>query len=174
MEKTLKELMKDKALCEIYTDIDDTSKFAVGYIIACDGGYTVVKMYDPHGHYDGICCFLTDIIYNVATKTEYLCALSKLIDYYKEESCYTFETVNDINKILSLIKSEKRICEIELCESGNNDISGYIDAFNDNTLKICKIGDYGQNDGTVIVCRETISSIAFDTTDTVKLEILRK
>ncbi|MDE6200501.1 MAG: hypothetical protein K2M47_01285 [Clostridiales bacterium] len=174
MENSLKELMKDKALCEIYTDIDDTSKFAVGYIIACDSDYTIVEMYDSHGHYDGIACFLTDTIFNVATKTEYLVALTKLIDYYKEKSSYSVESVADINKILSVIKSEKRICEIELCESGNSDISGYIDTFNDDVINVCKIGDYGQNDGTAVVSRHTISFVEFDSTDTVKLEILCK
>lgn len=173
MENTLNQLMKDKALCEIYPDVDDTSKFAVGYIIACSGDYTIVAHYDPYGHYDGIGCFLTETIFDVATETEYISALSKLIDYHKEKSGYAVETVNEINNLLAVIKSEKRICQIELCESGDY-IEGYIESFNDIIININNVGKYGQNDGKSTVRRDTISYITFDSTDTVKLEILRK
>lgn len=173
MESILNELIKDKALCEIYADVDDTSKFALGYIIACNGDHTVVEHYDPYGHYDGIGCFMTETIFDVATETEYISALSKLIDYHNEKSNYVVDAVGEINKLLAVIKSEKRICQIELCESKDY-IEGYIDSFNDNIVKISKVGKYGQNDGKAIVRRDTISYITFDSTDTVKLEILRK
>ncbi len=172
MKNRLLKIKQNGDLCEIYSDFNATSKYAVGYILDFDGDYTVIKLYDPYGHYDGIAYFLTDSIYDVQTNTLYLKSLKKLIAHYDENSTYGVNSICDMNKMLSLIKREKRICEIELCESHNVDNVGIVTAFNDDVIEILNIDKYGKEDGEATVSRQSVSQLSFDSTDTIKVEIL--
>lgn len=60
MNDVLSEIKQAKELCEIYTNEECTNKFSVGYVLAFDDDYVVIKMYDSNGHYDGIECFNMD------------------------------------------------------------------------------------------------------------------
>ena len=167
----IKKICTDGDLCAIYTDVNDTDKFMVGYVLDCIDEAVFMRLVDPYGHYDGICWILLEKIYRVETETQYLAALVKLIEYYKEsklscKSVYTFD------EIVKAIKDNHRICSIELCESDDYDITGYIANVTDSTIEIDEVTKYGVIDGHTVVAIDTISSIGFDATDTVKLEIL--
>ncbi len=170
MKNRLTKIKCSKQLCAIYTDEESTNRFAVGYVISCDE-YTIFELYDPYGHYDGIACFLTDFIYQVKTKTKYLLAIEKLVKHYNEKSCYNVDSVVDI---LNEIKQGKRICEIEFNNSGDNDISGVVNNFDDDIVEFTEIDEYGQQGGESTFKRSIISSLSFDSSDTRKLEILSK
>ncbi len=172
MKKRLTDIQRANTLCGIYSDFESTTKFAAGYIRACNDDYTVIELFDPYGHYDGIACFLTDIIFNVETKTKYLSSLNKLIKHYNEKSCYSPDMIGDINRVLALVKNERRVCEIELCESHNVDVSGVVLDFDDEIIKVLNIDDDGREDGESTVSRRSVSKLSFDSTDTIKTEIL--
>lgn len=174
MKEKLFDLQRSGKLCEIYSNFESTSKFAVGYIRTCSDEYTIVEMYDPYGHYDGIGCFDTETIFQVNTDTKYLCALNKLKNHYDEASNYDAESICDIENILKIAMNEKRICDIELCESHNIDVTGFVVSFDNEVVEIEDIDKYGKKKGMTTIRRKEITELSFDTSDTIKTEILYK
>ena len=174
MKDILAEIKEAKELCEVYTNEECTTKFSVGYVLAFDDDYVVLKMYDPNGHYDGIGCFSTDSIYEIDTDSNYLKALEKLIKHYVEYGECRIDAIDNIDKILSLIKTENRICEIGLCNSHNADVVGFIKKLSNMTIAIDRIDEHGKKSGHANVLRDAIDFLSFDSADMIKLEILQK
>ena len=90
MLKKLKKICANKKLCEIYHNVDDTSKFMVGYVLACNDNDAVLWLIDRYGHFDGISWILNGEIYRINTNTEYLKACHRLLEYNGLEVMYTF------------------------------------------------------------------------------------
>ncbi len=174
MKNILSNLANKGTMCEIHNDPESTNKFTVGRIFVCGEDFIVVEMFDPNGRYDGIGWFPIDTIYHIETDTEYLSALTRLIAHHKEVSKYKADDVADLDKILHLAKCEGRICEFNFYESHYADVTGYIDSFDENIVKVCNINDLGKKDGYSVLSREAITFISIDSCDLVKLEILQK
>ncbi len=171
--KKLKECCGGDYLCAVYADVEHTSKFVVGYVLANDSDMTIIQLVDPYGKYDGIACILTDKIFCVDTDTKYLRAIKKLVDYNKEDCNYVKKWYKYADVLFDIHQS-KRICEIELCESGCDDVSGFIVDINATEIEVLCVSEYGDKEGKSLIRRDTISEISYDSLDTKKLEILAK
>lgn len=113
-------------------------------------------------------------IYEIDTDSNYLKALEKLIKHYDESGECRIDAIENIDKILSLIKAENRICEIGLCNSNNADVVGFVKIFNDKIIEIDRVDEYGKRSGHATVLRRAIDYVSFDSADMIKLEILRQ
>lgn len=173
MKEQLKKIQKNKKLCAIYTNVVTTTQFTVGFLLDMDEQYIILKLINPYGFYDGVVCIMYDDIYRVESETIYLNTLEKLSNYYNifNENPERFYTISDV---VSKIREQNRICEIELCDSSNSDIVGYINSETKNRIELLEISDVGENNGIVQVNKRMISKISFDSYDTNKLEILRE
>lgn len=176
MISILKEGLKNHTLCEIYANTERTDKFFVGYVISIDEQNCVLSAIDPYGQYDGLACFCIDEIYRIQTKTQYLQAMEKLVNFRNTTTKKEYFQENLLVNMLLDICRQKRICEVELCGSNVANVTGYVTEVNlpDNAAKLRLVDEFGNNDGETIIDIQTISSLTFDSTDTVKLEILNK
>ena len=173
MLKKLKKICANKKLCEIYHNVDDTSKFMVGYVLACNDNDAVLWLIDRYGHFDGISWILNGEIYRINTNTEYLKACHRLLEYNGLEVMYTFSE-SSLEDIIKRVHSGGRICELELCASDNTDVSGYITAVSKTSISLKVVNEYGEYDGDNVIDKSSISILTLDSTDTCKLEILNK
>ena len=176
MKPTLKKAMKSQSLCEIYTNTEQTDKFAVGYVLSLDEQNCVVSLVGFYGEYDGLACFSIDEIYKIQSRTKYLQAIEKLINFKGKTVRNCFFQDHILVNILSDIKDKHRICQIELCDSDSVDITGYVNDVDTKnlTVEICLIDELGNNDGCSVVDMQMISYLSYDSNDTIRLEILNK
>lgn len=170
----LKTLCEKRILCEIYSNPDDTNKFCVGYILAVDDDHCVVQRIDRYGAYDGMSCFFNEDIFQISTDTKYLRAMLKLSQHKCDNAIKDAPADELLNGILYDIKQNNRICEIEVCDSRLCNAVGYIGCFNEDSINLLCVDDLGEDDGNTVVDMNAISHVTYDSTDTVRLEILRE
>lgn len=176
MLNTLKALLKNQNLCEIYTNVEQTNKFSVGYVVAVDERNCLLLAVDFYGQYDGLSCFLIDKIFQIQTCTQYLQAIEKLVKHRNIITSKNHRTDTILLDILTDISENKRICEIELCDSNLADATGYVKNVDvkENKIELLLVDEFGHNDGETIIDMQMISHISYDSTDTIRLEILNK
>lgn len=78
MKDTLNKLLKNKTICELYSDLENTDKVMVGYVLALGENSCLIFRLDFYGKYDGISYLLLDDIFNIQTETKYLKTIEKL------------------------------------------------------------------------------------------------
>lgn len=175
MLQELKRLSKVKTLCEISLNADDTSKFSVGYILACDDTNYISWYVDPYGLYDGLSCRPVELVYRIQTGTLYLKDIEVLMRGRNVQLNTALKYKDNLFiNFLKQIKDEKRICIFELYESDCDDVMGLIDEVDENRqlVKVSLVNDRGQSDGQATVDFETISRVYYQSLLTTKLEIL--
>ena len=160
-------------LVAVYTDLNNTTKFEVGYIVDFDENYYILKRVSPQGEDDGYLLGKTKYIYRVELDTLYLKKMLKLIKYYGITRQKTFFEHDDL--LLSFMKfayQDKKIMSIELFESENQDIVGYVSKFNSDNCTVMQITESGDSNGYSICNLADISFIVYNSEDQKVLEIL--
>ncbi|MNL56261.1 hypothetical protein D3C87_1797400 [compost metagenome] len=87
----------------------------------------------------------------------------KLVDLIKN---------NTLISMLEFIKNNNYILTIQLFESGENDIQGFVSKIGEKDLLIKKIDEYGKEDGIAIVIIDNITSIVCDSEEEIVLKML--
>ena len=129
MKDTLNKILKNKTICELYSDLENTDKFMVGYVLALGENSCLIFRLDFYGKYDGISYLLLDDIFNIQTETKYLKTIEKLAKT-NGVSLTEFQINNDLlTTMASEIHRKKRICTIHLCGSSYDDVTGFITDF---------------------------------------------
>ncbi|GHU98680.1 hypothetical protein FACS1894211_02810 [Clostridia bacterium] len=176
MKNYLKELMNEQKLCCVYLDDRDLNKFAVGYVIGVDDEFFLVEAIDPSGNGDGVFAAVIEHIVKLEVEDSYVKRIKKLF-YHKKQSRY--ETLSFGGEILEgMIKHAlkyKKICSFELCDSGRLDIVGYVSEFDEEAeiVKVQALDRDGQDDGVTATEIRNITEMQFDSSDELRLEILK-
>ena len=177
MFKAINNVIKTKQLCELYSDRDDTSKFDVGTVLACNYQYYIGCYISKYGDYDGLACKLISNLYAIQTNTSYLHSMQKLMQFTKvslDDSVNYSD--NLLINFLKQIQSEKRICSIALCGDDYDDAFCYVDIVDeqDYEVTVTVIDSQGNADGTMVADIDSISAVAYKTRLTTALEKLNK
>ena len=65
-----------------------------------------------------------------------------------------------------------KVVSIELLESGNYDIQGFISEIKDTIITVEQLDDYGKKDGISIISFSDITSISCDSNEEIALTLL--
>lgn len=166
MEKLLQTLIKNKCLCEIYTD-DDLSTFCVGKIVCCDDVSLIAQCFNKYGEYDGYAIFYKDDIVKIARDTEYL----KCISYFISDSAAVeeFEPKGLMIYTINALIQNKSFAIISFC---GEKICGVIDSLQGNMISVTEYNEYGFCDGTSTLNLDNITCIEFDSRETKRVQAL--
>lgn len=166
MEKLLETLIKNKCLCEIYTD-DDLSTFCVGKIVCCDDVSLIAQCFNKYGEYDGYAIFYKDDIVKVACDTEYL----KCIAYFIGDSAVVeeFESEDLVLYTINTLIQNKSFAIISFC---GEKICGVINSLQGNMISVTEFNEYGFCDGTSTLNLDNITCIEFDSRETKRVQAL--
>ena len=74
--------------------------------------------------------------------------------------------------MLDYAKRQNKICEIELCNSGLQDVVGFISEITEENLTVQSVDEYGEQDGEATLFLSDITALSFGSKDTEKIEIL--
>ena len=173
MKSKIKELLKCQKICAVYTDSDFVDKFAVGYFLQLDEKYFLMECIDEYGKNDVYFSSLIENIIKIEVDSEYLDSIIKLSTYYKQKRCENLFFHNEL--LLNFIKyifKNKKLCTIEICNSGNNITVGFVKQIEAKYLDIEIISPYGKTDGTQTINIDDISHISCESMEETKISIL--
>ena len=172
MKEVLKRLKKERTLCEIYENIEDSDKFSVGYIIAVGEEMFVLENVSLNGLNDGLQCTPINSVIRIKTDTLYLKNIKKLMK--NDDFLCDFRKFDEKDLLLDFLKyiqSEEELCEIELLSEYSFTLSGYIISLCDDIIEMNLIDEtYGQPDGKGIAKISDISSVCVKSEDLNKLK----
>lgn len=163
MLNILSELYETGKFASFYTNFEKQDCFHFGKIIALNENNAAIQLLDTDGQDDGVMIIDVNNIFRVELDGQYynkmrkLFSLEEIVDYD-----FKIEKGDDIIKaVLSHAALNKVIVSIELCESGYNNIVGFVLEINGNECKVLLIDDYGEEDGHTYFSTDCISSIAY-------------
>lgn len=157
----------------IYSDNTSTDKFSAGYVIAVSSDDVVIAHITPNGMYDGFMLKKIEDIYRIDVDGKYETVLQKL---YTEQSQFHKEFNAEYNNLtksfLYFAAINKYVVTIELFDSGLEDVQGFIDNINEETVNIRKLNSYGEYEGNSIIFINDITFITCDSDNEHTLKIL--
>lgn len=170
MKKIIAKLLQEGKLCSIFTD--NAEKFAVGYILAADGEFVLYGAVGPYGRDDGLCCLRIESIFKIETDTEYIKDMELLFRYRGEVRRPKIAGDDVLDAVLTEALHGKKLCTVELCGSGCDDVIGYLTEIAGEELGFAMLDEHGNSDGKTIFERGSISSIKFESEDEEKIVAL--
>ena len=168
----LSRLKDEKKLIAVYTNIDNTNKFAAGYVVGVNEQYFILAAITPAGKYDGFLLKKTEPIYKISTDGRYIDKLLQLISINKTEVNLMFDHDNLIQQLLVFAQQNRAIVSVELIDSGYDDCIGFVELIDENVCKIQEINEYGEADGVSLIKLSDITKVSCDDSDDQPLKLL--
>ncbi|MFT8321108.1 MAG: hypothetical protein ABF649_09395 [Bacillus sp. (in: firmicutes)] len=171
MKKELLKALVSKELVEVYTEVENATKFEVGKVLKFSEEFVLLANVSPIGMYDGFHLINTIDIYQINKNTKYIRNIKKLYEA-KNQSHIDFEGKNDhlLESMLKFAEKNKFVVFIKLFEEAF--IQGFIKKVEKEILVVSIVTDDGEFDGESYVKLEDIHSITCDDEQAVCLKIL--
>ena len=169
----LQKLKKSKKIASVYTDGNDTSRFAVGYIVDFSDEYFIIGAISPCGTYDGFVLKEVDTIFRINIDSIYENKIETLTKYHNNtHECINLDKDNLISSLLKFSSDRKYIVSLEILNSGVYDIQGYIQEITNDGCTIKQVTEYGEDDGTALVAFSDITKVSCNSSEESVLNIL--
>jgi hypothetical protein len=169
----INEFYKNK-MVTIYTDTESGS-FGAGYVLGVDDSCLLLKSVDCVGEDDGLILYRTQEIVKMEQDTLYCKKLQKLIEIKNSVfQNYDLPQRNYINWLLNESLKNNKILFIELLQSKQCDIIGFVTKVHGTTCVLLQVNEDGQINGECSFEIEDISSIKINSRENKAFELLRK
>ncbi len=159
-EESVKKYAEKGEFVEVYTNYDQTSRFDVGKIIACDSDYFIMSRIAPDIYFDGFMLERMDRILKINSETNYIKKTMRLLPHFNVElekiGCIPGDLVASL---LSYAKDNNWLVGIELAKSDLVDAQGFVKNVTQTMCEVESVNDYGECDGCVDVALEDITEI---------------
>lgn len=155
-----------RELIGIYSDYEDSSKFAVGYILTCDEIFVLIGHVNPKGSYDGYVMKQIDNIYLIEKGGKYLSTVIKLFKNQEQRANWDINLKGEKLAIplmmLEYAKTKQLLISIKLIDSGNDDVKGYVIDIEENNIVCQTVNDYGEKGGLAYFSASNITHLVCD------------
>ncbi|MEG0663785.1 MAG: hypothetical protein RR483_01650 [Clostridia bacterium] len=162
----LEQLINTDTIVELYTNDDETTMFAAGFIKGLSEENILIYEINQDGEYDGYIVFKLENIYRISYDTLYTIELYEKIKqngvFHKDVEIISS---NQFVNIVNFSKKENKIMSITLFNSEYDDVIGIMNNMDDYCVEINMIDIKGNKDGQSIVCFKDISRIVCDSED---------
>lgn len=166
MISKLEELRDENKYISIYMNRNIPANFVYGRVLSVDEDYIVVYLIAPNGKYDGVLVKETCEIFRIEEECQYSERMQKLID---KEECdrfpFVLECHNVVNELIQIAKDTQKIISLELLNSEENDVVGFVENIDGDLCTIKQIDLYGQVDGYSYISMNDITQISYDSED---------
>ena len=170
----LQRLKDEGKLVSIFSDVNDSNNFSVGYVAGINDSHFILASITPTGEYDGFLLKEATSIYMVSTDSRYIDKLSTLIDINKTKFDAFFGCDDLVQQLLTYAKRTATIVSVELINSGGVDCSGFVEFFNNNICKIQEINEFGEPDGMSTISVSEITKISCDDSNDRPVKLLNE
>jgi len=169
----LLQAMNQKNIVSLYTNDEDTEKFSLGFVQGVSNDYVLLASITPYGFYDGYIIKNYNDIYRVESNDKYGESKKKLYNLRSQNhAIIENKTDNLILCILEYALINHLVVSVELHDSGNNDLQGFVSNIEDGKIWIDQLDPYGQSDGKGIALIEDITWVACDAEDEQAIKLL--
>jgi hypothetical protein len=168
-------IKEERKIVSVYTNIDDTTKFMVGYILGVNDEWFVLLSISPTGMYDGLIIDQVNRVLRMNVDSKYeKKILSLQQDNIQETELITFRKENIMLEFLNFAEKNKHIISVEIENSGCYEIQGYINKIKHEVIIIDEISEYGENDGSSTVNILNITKVRCNSEDELLLQRLNR
>lgn len=157
-QKVLVKLMQTQAVASYCWD---NAGVQVGRVLGWNDDEVLIAHITASGYYDGYVLRPIQGLFNITFGGKYEQKIEKL--YLKRAQKHRFEGSNEgtlWDSILQYAQQEKLVVT---AESGSESVTGYIAEWDNVTLKLQVLDQFGGNDGYGIVFRDQMDLLAVDT-----------
>ena len=157
----------------IYTDKDNTEKFAFGFVQGISDDCLLIASITKYGLYDGYVIKKLEDIYRLEVDDKYGKKLRKLYLLHKQKhSKIDLASKNIVCDLLQHAYKNRLIVTLELHDSNYDDLQGFVMEIPSDLIVIKQLDSYGNNDGTSMISLEDITHIACDSENEMTLKLL--
>lgn len=173
MYEELLDISSKRKMVSIYSNIEETENFCVGFIIGINEDDMVMQHIAPNGFYDGYILIKANKIYRIECDGLYQAKINKLYSTKtRKHDNIILSGKNLVVSLLELAKENNYIVSLILYDSGLKDIQGFVLNIDELNANISLITQYGANDGISNVDTGCITRIECDTDEEQLLKIL--
>ena len=159
---------------QFHIDENDPETFVIGQLIQIDDKWFLLRSISPSGKWDGfMLCLLSDIV-SVQQDGDYLEKMTLLLtlrDSTPPDIPYINQTA--LINLFTYAKEADSLIAFELYMSGKRDVIGNIQLWNDNTVHIAQIDEFGKADGETLVLMDAITRAFVSDDELICLELLK-
>ena len=162
MIQTLQALQQKQEVVSLYSNPDDTRKFAVGYLLTVTEEELLMAHIAPDGGYDGYSVCKTDAVYALSWGDAYSHRMKEL---YERQAAVDRSWVIPGKAMESLLRyalEHRRVVTVELSADGDEMFRGLVTAFDGDTVHLHQLDEEGCDDGTCAIRRESVLRISCD------------
>ena len=162
MIQTLQALQQKQEVVSLYSNPDDTRKFAVGYLLTVTEEELLMAHIAPDGGYDGYSVCKTDAVYALSWGDAYSRRMKEL---YERQAAIDRSWVIPGKAMESLLRyalEHRRVVTAELSADGDETFRGLVTAFDGDTVHLHQLDEEGRDDGTCAIRRESVFRISCD------------
>ena len=168
----LQRLKEEKKLVSVYTNVDDTDKFAAGYVVGVSEQEFILASVTSAGEYDGFLLKQVDSVYKISTDGLYIDKLLKLISLNKTQFSVCFDGGDLFRQILTFAQNNHAIVSLELMNSGYDDCVGFVESLDEGLCRMQEVNEFGEPDGVSVVKLSCITTMSCDDSDDRPLKLL--
>lgn len=170
MINILRKLCKEEKYAAIYMNLEDSSKFVYGRVLAVNEFEIAIFMISPDGDNDGILVKSVEEVIQIEVDSQYSEKMRKLMEINRPQ-IYQVEIDNEQIKqsILLFARQEKQVVSLEIHNSGYDNIVGFVNDIKNDLCTIEKINDYGLKDGKAYIQLNNVSQISYASQEEIRL-----
>ena len=161
MEKIISSLEINKII-SIYDNKEDTSGFYCGKLCGSNNKYTMLLHYSKLGLYGGYILLKTDNIYRIEYDGQYERRVENLSSITTSQHNILVNPDDLMGTILNHAKKENLVILVELSNSDFDDVKGFVLSYDNETITVKCVNNYGYDDGISIFFIKDISVIKCD------------
>jgi len=165
--------MNKKEIVSVYSNLTDTTKFCTGIVLGISEEHLLIAHVTPKGMYDGIMLKKLENIYRVDFGGRYEEKIRRLLNNESFKN-YTILNNNLMEYVLTYSKNNKLIITVEINDSNYDDVQGIVEEVADDTVLIKCVTEYGEIEGSTIICIKDITHLVCDSEDEQILKTLAK
>ena len=168
MKKIIEKVCAESSLAAIYTNQNDSTKFAVAKIVHYDDEFVFFKSFDEQGCFDGFEIKRIEDIFLIEVAGKYLEELAVedgMLEFKieKQQTC--------MENLYSIVKDNNFCISAELANSGNFDVRGTVISIKNDCISCQTYCDDGGKDAIAFFMICDISCLTIHSQEDVEMEM---
>lgn len=166
MLKVLYDLCSSKKDASFYSNPEKMNRFDYGTVFAVNDKEIALHLITPDGKDDGITVTAVENIFRVETDGLYSEKMNKLCtDTVRTQYNIDIKENNILKSVLSYAKETGELVSLELLESGDYDVVGFVKEIEEDQCTVMYVDEYGFEDGLTYFSVGDISELEFASED---------
>lgn len=173
MFEYLAESLNNKTLLSVYTNKEKPARFEFGFALAFENDFLLIASIAPFGHYDGFFVQKSNAIYRIERNSAYAHRVERLYKALAQQHPAVERTTgNPVTDLLCFAQSKNLVVSIELLDSGNTDVQGFVKEVQGFCVVIRQLDDDGRCDGESVIDLQDITYFSCDSDRGMALKLL--